>query len=168
MFGLFKKPLPLTTVLADLVDMLSRVRASVDGLAKAEGIDRAPGYGTEALAFVYIMGWYAIQTSDLSVADRHRFSAELTGALAKEEGTGDKSLQMLKLLQERVGAYNYALNHGKGRDWAAKIVFQFMQYLGADSPEHVGAQVALYASAPQHISALKNFLNGVNKAYKFV
>ena len=168
MFGLFKKPMPLRTVVADMVDMLSRIRATVDELARAEAIDRATDYEPEASAFIYILGWHAIQISDLSPTDRHRFAAELTGAFANKMGSGDEALQMLKLLQERISSYNYALNHGKGRDWAAKLVFQFIHYLGADSAEHVGVQAALYVLAPQHISALRDFLSDLNKTYKFV
>lgn len=170
MLGFFKKPLQLGTVLVDLVAMLHRMRKTVDSLASDEGIDKTENYPAEASAFVYILGWFAIQSSDLSFANKQRFSAELTGTVAKDMSPGNTAMQiaLIKLLQERIGAYHYALDHGKGRDWAAKLVFRFMEYLGADTPEHVGMQAALCGAAPSHIAALKDFLTGINKTYKFV
>lgn len=82
MFDSFKKPLALT--LSTVTELLDRVRATVDSAAADRGIDKVADYIVEASAFVYILGWYAIQTSKLSSVDKHRFPAELTGEFAKK------------------------------------------------------------------------------------
>jgi len=170
MFGLFKKPLPFGTVFEDLVEMLARIQESVNGLASEEGMHTSENYDVETHAFAYILGWYAIQASNLGLADKQRFSAELTGAVAKQMSRGDttKQIELIRLLQERIGAYRHALEEGKGRDRAARLVFRFMEYIGTDNPEQVGVQAALYVAVPNHITALKDFLTDINKTYKLI
>ena len=167
-FGFLKKALELKAVVSDLAEDLGGVRHGIDGLASSDSISQHPTYATEASAFVYVLGWFAVQTSDLSDSDKHRFSAELTGLWAKSNRSANSQLETLRFLQERLGAYRQALNDGKGRDWAAKLVFHFLQYLNADSPDHVPLQGGLYATVPTSVGALRDFLTGVNKTYKFV
>ena len=168
MFGLFKKSIELKTIVSDLATDLGEVRRGIDGLTSSDGAAKHPAYSAEASAFVYVLGWFAVQTSGLTDSDKHRFSAELTGVLAKNLSGAKNQLEMLRFVQERLGAYRQAMNSGKGRDWAAKLVFQFLQYLDADSPDHVPLQGGLYATVPTSVGALRDFLTGVNKTYKFV
>lgn len=167
MFNAFKKPMPLAAVVDDLIEMLTRLRTSVDSAAKAERVDQEPTYSREAGAFVYVLGLYAVQTSSIRSNDKHRLSAEITGSLSKTTTPGPQALPHLRFLQERWGAYRQALHHGKGRDDPAKIVFQFMQYLGTDSPNHVAAQASLYVLSSEYVSTLEAFLNKISKTYKF-
>jgi hypothetical protein len=167
-FGLFKKSLELKAVVSDLAEDLGGVRDGIDGLASSDGTSKHPTYPSEASAFVYVLGWFAVQTSELSDSDKHRFSAELTGLWARNIRGSKNELEMLKFLQQRLAAYRQALNSGKGRDWAAKLVYHFLQYLGADSPDHVPLQGGLYATIPVSVGALRDFLSGVSRSYKFV
>jgi hypothetical protein len=167
--GPSKEPLALTAVVRDLVDMLSRIRTSVDELARSAGVDQVPHYDTEASGFVYILGWYAIR--ELSLSDERRFSAELAGVFVKKmasENSEERILLMSKLLEGRIDFYSNALKRGEGRDRMARLIIQFMHFLGCDSEKNAGLYMALYASVPQHISALKGFLTGLSKTYKFV
>jgi tetratricopeptide (TPR) repeat protein len=157
LFGRFKKPSALTAAVSDLADTLSRIRASVDELARSAGIGRVPHYDAEASAFVYVLGWYAIQ--ELDFPDERRLSAELAGAFAKKmasESSGE--VQMLRLLEDRVDFYRNALKRGQGPDRMARLIIQFMHFLGHDPEKNAGFYRALHASVPQHISALKRVL----------
>jgi hypothetical protein len=170
MLGLFKKPLPLLTVLGDLLAWLDQMRKTVDGIAADEAINTAEDYPFEAAAFVYVLGWHTIQISDLSRGDKHRFSAELTGAVAEKlsPGVPDDQVDLITVLQERMSAYRDALEHGTAQTSVVQLVLHFLEYLGADTPEYVAVQAALYALASNYLSALRDFLTGVNKSHKFV
>jgi hypothetical protein len=167
---LFRKPLSLLTVVDDLVTMLDRMLETVHNLASGADVDTPEAYSFEAAAFVYILGWYGVQVSGISRADKQRLSAELTGAVAKRLNPDDPSKQiaLVSLLQERVNAYRHALENGKGRDWAAKLVYRFLEYVAVDGPENVPLQAALYSATPRNVSAVGDFLTGLSRDYKFV
>ncbi len=168
MFGLFKRSIERSIVIKDFADDLERIMKTIDDLAQNDGIATSSVYPKEAKAFTYILGWISIQTSKLGVADRQRFSADLTGEWAERMSNSKKSVEDIAFLQSRISAYRDAMKNGKGRDWFASIVFRFMQHLSIDSPEHVALQGALYSSMPAMIDALTGFLNGIGKKFKFV
>lgn len=43
-----------------------------------------------------------------------------------------------------------------------------MKYLSVDTEAYVAIQMTLYASVPMHMKIVSDFLNGINKNYKFV
>jgi hypothetical protein len=163
-----KKPLALTAVVSDLVDMLCRIRTKVDELVRSGGIDQAPHHGSETSAFVYILGWYALHASRLSRSDWGRLDAELRGAFAKRmasDSSDERVFSMFKLLEDRESFYTSGYG---GPDGIASTTIQFMHFLGYDQDKNVALYTALHGSTAQHFAALKDFLTRHRKTYRFV
>ena len=168
MLGFFKKKIDFETVLHGFADDLSRVKNSVDDLAGESGLRKMANYEMEAAALIYVLGWLAIQTSNLGASDKHRFSSELTGEWSKRMNGGPETIETIKFLQSRILLYRDAMDKGQGRDWMARLSIKFLEHFGANTQEHVAIMGTLYVVVPQYLQSMGSFLSNVSKQYKFV
>ena len=121
MLGLFKKKIDFKAVIRDFADDLTRMKDSVDGLARESGLTKSANYERETAALVYVFGWLSIQTSNLGASDKHRFSAELTGEWSKRMNDGVETIEIIKFLQSRIVLYRDAMDKGESRYWIARL-----------------------------------------------
>jgi len=168
MFGLFKKPIDRSVAIKEFADVLERIMKRLDEISRNGGIEISPLYLKETNAFAYIIGWISIQTSKLSAANRHIFSAELTGEWAERMSQANKAIEGTAFIQSRINTYREAMGEGGGLGWHSSIVFQYMKYIGVESSEEVALLGAYSSSIPIIIEGLTSFLNDINKEYKFV
>ncbi len=167
MFGLGNKAIPIGQVTSDMFADIGLVRGSIDELIESEAI-HSEQYIGEREAFLYVLGWLAIQTSNLGAGDKHRFSAELTGAWSQSMGDDADPIQATQFLQERIRLYRNALQNSDASTWATKCIAQFLYQLKLNTNEHVALMAALSALLAGMIDAETSFLNEIAKKFKFV
>lgn len=166
-FGLGKKTISLTQVTSDMFADIGSVRGSIDDLIESENI-QSEEYIGEREGFLYMLGWLAIQTSNLSAGDKHRFSAELTDAWSQSMGGKGDQLQVMQFLQDRIRLYRDILKNSNTNTWAVECVSQFVYQLGLEPSKHVALMAALSTLTPGVIDAETRFLNETTKKFKFV
>src|SRR5207248_2748964 len=97
--------------------------------------------------------------------DKHRFSVELLGYVCGR-CLGGMDIAGLNFLQTRLQRYRDDLAREGDADDFARLTTTLLALLGADN--YLGLRAAQYARTRATILATTQFINEINKSYKFV
>jgi hypothetical protein len=166
--GLFKKKVPVEHVARDMAVMLGGVLRGLFLSQSMHGRSH-PSFDGEAVIFTYILGWYAIQNSDLNRVDKHKCSAKLgTAWLAELEIEDHNLLVMQRHLHQRLIEYRDALFSGKGGGPLEQLSLQLLGYVRSETSNQVEFIREAVDAATVAVHALQTFLSDVSREHKLV
>ena len=164
MFGFRKNSVSRLQIGQDILNALASTYQTIEELVDDSGTN----VPEETAALIYVIGWFAVQTSDLDANSKHILSVTLIDSVRQQYLNHVSGMSLANFLQSRMVAYRDAINSVEAKQAPLAIAFRFLRYVSLDPRENPAAMSGVALSASGSLEAIAEYVNGLSRDYNIV
>lgn len=167
MFGLFKKKenkkVDISVVINSLTNRLEDIARIIRQTTAIPSIQDSDLFITEVAALSFFIVCTGVARAPISLDKTEYLIDETARAWAMKIDDGVLIKSTTTLLSNRIHEYAYAGNSGEGKDYSAKIILKFLDFISQKKPENGGIILALHSTLLPLIDTTKKFIAEVDR-----
>ncbi|AMK77579.1 MULTISPECIES: hypothetical protein [Methylomonas] len=168
MFGLFKKKenkkVEIYTLINSLSNRLEDICRTIRQTTAIPSIQSSDLFLKECAALSFFIVCTGIARAPIILEKKEYLIEEIARAWATNIDNGILIESTTRLLSDRLHEYAYLGNSVEGKDYSAKIILKFLDFIGQKKPENGGIISVLHSTLLPLIETTEKFIIDVDRS----